>query len=215
MTTLEPAHPEKDLLLPYLDGELSARQVRRVRRHVEACWECRSELEDLQKAVGECMRYRRQTDGAWPEPPQPWSDLSSEFARIDAAARNAPRSRPFLRWAALSASAAALVAATLTIRPWESRPATEAPQTRPQSPAHRKPQDAPSPPAGTPARTEAPPPSARVRAMEPKPLVIEASLADELRAVAALHQLGADLGDPVEVAREGGRVVVRGAGLSP
>jgi hypothetical protein len=46
-------------------------------------------------------------------------------------------------------------------------------------------------------------------------LVIEASLADELRAVAALHQLGADLGDPVEVAREGGRVIVRGAGLSP
>jgi hypothetical protein len=46
-------------------------------------------------------------------------------------------------------------------------------------------------------------------------VVIEASLADELRAVAALHQLGADLGDPVEVAREGGRVIVRGAGLSP
>jgi hypothetical protein len=51
--------------------------------------------------------------------------------------------------------------------------------------------------------------------MEPKSLVIEASLADELRAVAALHQLGADLGDPVEVAREGGRVIVRGVGLSP
>jgi hypothetical protein len=46
-------------------------------------------------------------------------------------------------------------------------------------------------------------------------LVIEASLADELRAVLALHQLGADLGDPVEVAREGSRVVVRGAGVSP
>jgi hypothetical protein len=46
-------------------------------------------------------------------------------------------------------------------------------------------------------------------------LVIEASLADEVRAVTALHQLGADLGDPVEVAREGGRVIVRGAGLSP
>jgi hypothetical protein len=46
-------------------------------------------------------------------------------------------------------------------------------------------------------------------------LVIEASLSDELRATLALHQLGADLGDPVEVAREGGRVVVRGVGLSP
>ena len=47
MTTLKPSHPEKDLLLPYLDGELSTRQARRVRRHVEACWECRGELEEL------------------------------------------------------------------------------------------------------------------------------------------------------------------------
>jgi hypothetical protein len=36
-----------------------------------------------------------------------------------------------------------------------------------------------------------------------------------LQAVAALHQLGADLGDPVEVAREGSQIVVSGTGLSP
>jgi hypothetical protein len=215
MTTLEPRHPEKELLLPYLDGELSRRQAWRVRRHVEACWECRSELEELQKMVGECVRYRRQLEGgAWPQPPHPWRDLSPEFVRIDAAARSSAR-RPFLRWAALAASAAALAAATITLRTWESRPAGEAPPLRPQSPAHKIPQDAPSPPAGTPARTETLVPSARVRAPERQPLVIEASLADELRAVAALHQLGADLGDPVEVAREGGRVIVRGTGLSP
>jgi hypothetical protein len=215
MTGHELQHPEKDLLLPYLDGELSLRQARRVRRHVEACWECRSELEELQQMVSECVRYRRQLeDGAWPQPPQPWSDLSPDFARIDAAARSSPLSRPLFRWAALAASATALVAATLIFRPWEGHPAGGTPQLHPQSPAHRKPQDAPSPPAGTPARTEALAPSARVRASEPKPLVIEAGLSDELRAILALHQLGADLGDPVEVAREGGRVVVRGAGVS-
>jgi hypothetical protein len=217
MTTLKPGHPEKELFLPYLDGELSPRQARRVRRHVEACWECRSELEELQKTVGECVRYRRRLeDGAWPRPPQPWSDLSREFARIDASAKSSPLSRPFIRWTALAASAAALVAATLTYRTWERHPAGDAPELRPQRPAHRKPLDAPSPPAGTAAaRTDTLVPSARTRAPESKPLVIEASIADELRAVAALHQLGADLGDPVEVAREGGRVVVRGAGLSP
>ena len=216
MTGNDLRHTEKDLLLPYLDGELSLRQARRVRRHVEACWECRSELEELQKTVGECVRYRCHLGyGAWPQPPQPWSDLSLDFARIEAAARSSPLSRPFFRWAALAASATALVAATLILRPWEGHPAGETPQLRPQSPAHRKPQDAPSPPAGAPARTEALPPSARVRAGEDKPLVIEASLSDELRAILALHQLGADLGDPVEVAREGGRVVVRGAGVSP
>jgi hypothetical protein len=214
MTTLQPRHPEKELLLPYLDGELSLRQTRRVRRHVEACWQCRSELEELQKTVGECVRYRRQLeDGAWPQPPHPWRDLSPEFARIDAV--RSSRSRPFLRWAALAASAAALVAATITLRTRESRHAGDAPPSRPQSPARKIPQDAPSPPAGTPARTETRVPSARVRAPERQPVVLEANLADELRAVAALHQLGADLGDPVEVAREGGRVIVRGAGVSP
>jgi hypothetical protein len=209
-------HPERELLLPYLDGELSPRQARQVRRHVEACWQCRSELEELETTVAECVRYRQKLDdGAWPQPPQPWSDISRDFARIDAAAGRSALSRSFIRWAALAASAAALVAATLTIRTWERQPAGNAPELRPQSPAHRKPQDAPSPPAGTAARTDALVPSARTRAPERTPVVIEAGISDELRAVAALHQLGADLGDPVEVAREDGRVVVRGAGLSP
>jgi hypothetical protein len=216
MTRFDLRHPESELLLRYLDGELSPRQARRVRRHLEACWQCRNELEELQETVGECVRYRHQLeDTTWAQPPQPWSDLSPGFARVDAAARTSLLSRPFIRWTALAASAAALVAATLTYRTWERQPGEHAPELRPQRPMHRKPQDAPSPPAGTPARTETLVPSARVRAPEPKPLVIEASVADELRAVAALHQLGADLGDPVEVAREGGRVVVRGAGLSP
>jgi hypothetical protein len=38
---------------------------------------------------------------------------------------------------------------------------------------------------------------------------------DELRAVAALHQVGADLGDPVEVSRNGSEVVVSGVGIDP
>jgi hypothetical protein len=42
---------------------------------------------------------------------------------------------------------------------------------------------------------------------------LEASTSDELEVVAALHRLGADLGDPVEVAREQGRIVVRGSGI--
>ncbi len=40
-----------------------------------------------------------------------------------------------------------------------------------------------------------------------------ATAGDELRAVAALHQVGADLGDPVEVSRNGADVVVSGVGI--
>jgi len=42
-----------------------------------------------------------------------------------------------------------------------------------------------------------------------------ASISEELRVVAALHEIGADLGDPVEITRSGGRVLVSGAGIPP
>jgi Putative zinc-finger len=211
MSSLELRHPESELLLPYLDGELPARKARQVRRHVEACWQCRAELEELEKTVGECMRYRRRLqESPLAQPPQPWSDLSHEFARIDAASRrSALWVRPLVRWGAFAAASAAVVAATLTLRNW-NRPAAHVPQPPPQSSlVTQLPKPASSPVISSPA-----PP---VRSREPRrqPVALEASLADELRAVAALHQMGADLGDPVEVAREGNRVVVRGAGVSP
>jgi hypothetical protein len=46
-----------------------------------------------------------------------------------------------------------------------------------------------------------------------KPEIQAAGPAEELRVIAALHALGADLGEPVEVKREGGRVMVGIAGL--
>jgi Putative zinc-finger len=42
-----------------------------------------------------------------------------------------------------------------------------------------------------------------------------ATAGDELRAVAALHDVGADLGDPVEVSRTASEVVVSGVGVDP
>lgn len=214
MSSLEMQHPERELLLPFLDGELPGRKARQVRRHVEACWQCRAELEELQKTVGECVRYRRQIQEVpFAQPPQPWGDLSHEFARIDAAAERRPLfSRPLIRWTVLVASSAA-VAATLTLRTWDRHPAAEIPKPPPERSIVQLP-EVPSSPARTspsPAGT-LPVPS---RAPERSPVIFTASLADELRAVAALHQLGADLGDPVEVAREGGHVVVRGTGISP
>jgi len=49
----------------------------------------------------------------------------------------------------------------------------------------------------------------------PSPSSGFATAGDELRAVAALHQVGADLGDPVEVSRNGSEVVVSGVGIDP
>jgi hypothetical protein len=40
-----------------------------------------------------------------------------------------------------------------------------------------------------------------------------ASISEELQVLAALHEIGADLGDPVEITRSGGRVLVSGVGV--
>jgi len=42
-----------------------------------------------------------------------------------------------------------------------------------------------------------------------------ASISDELEVLAALHQIGADLGDPIQVTLADGRVAVEGAGVAP
>ncbi len=62
-----------------------------------------------------------------------------------------------------------------------------------------------------PRRENAPVPPAAIPPIELAP----ATVADELRVLEALHRMGADLGDPIEVARDGAFVNVRGFGLDP
>jgi len=58
-------------------------------------------------------------------------------------------------------------------------------------------------------------PSAPVPAEAPREVAKMATPAEELQVFALLRQLGADLGEPVDVSREAGQVVVRGVGVTP
>ena len=79
-------HPDDGLLLRYTDGELTPGEARQVEKHLEACWQCRTEIEELKATVAECMRYRKNDLSAQlPPPPNPWPDLARGFAEIDAA----------------------------------------------------------------------------------------------------------------------------------
>jgi hypothetical protein len=83
MRHLVMSHLENGDLLRYLDGELPRRKARLVRQHLEACWQCRTELASLETTVADCVDYRKHVLGAClPAPPQPWKDLSREFDRI-------------------------------------------------------------------------------------------------------------------------------------
>jgi len=119
MSSLGMRHPEEGQLLRYLDGELLGRKARQIRKHLEACWHCRAELEELQNTVGECVRYRNNVMGTCLPPPGPWQDLSRGFDRIDASvdaeslaarlARVLFLPRPAVPWAVTAAIAVAVV----------------------------------------------------------------------------------------------------------
>ena len=77
------SHPDDGLLLRHFDGELKGRQAKQVERHLAACWQCRTHVEELQSTVAECMKYREQVlETHLPAPPAAWSDLP--FSRVDA-----------------------------------------------------------------------------------------------------------------------------------
>jgi len=71
-------------LLRYSDGELPARSVDEVRSHVEACWQCRVALNEMQEVVAECVGYRKNVlQRYFPPPPAPWVDIYRGFSAID------------------------------------------------------------------------------------------------------------------------------------
>jgi hypothetical protein len=124
MTKWASGHPDDGVLLRYLDGELRGRETRRVRAHLEACWQCRSEREALEATVGDCVEYRRKAMAAGlPEPPRPWIDLYAAMNRQDARAEKVAIG-PGWRWAA--AVVAAGLALALVYRQFERPPAVEA-----------------------------------------------------------------------------------------
>jgi hypothetical protein len=122
MSNLQLRHPEEGLLLRYVDGELPGRKACQVRSHLEACWQCRAQMEELESAIGECVRYRKNVlIPSLPPPPEPWRSLDFERAVRELAAERADQSwfarmarflSPFhnggLRWALSGAAALAL-----------------------------------------------------------------------------------------------------------
>jgi hypothetical protein len=93
MSNLDLRHPEDGLLLRYLDGELPGRKARQVRTHLEACWQCRAQVEELESAISECVRYRKDVLApSLPPPPQAWRSL--DFERVEA---ELSKQSPFVR----------------------------------------------------------------------------------------------------------------------
>lgn len=89
MSSLDTRNPNHHLndeqLLRFADGEMTSREAEPVERHLAACWQCRTHLEDLTQTIGACVRYRKTLfDDCFPSPPAPWCDLHSRMSAVDA-----------------------------------------------------------------------------------------------------------------------------------
>ena len=218
MNRWQPNHPDEGDLLRYADGELPPRQARRIQAHLAACWQCRAAHAEIERTISECVRYRQTVlQSCLPEPPAPWADIHRRFAALHEETESQPllrRIREQLRagWlspqrVAVGAVLAALVWAQATLifrgrEPVQPSPVEVAPSALPP-PAVPKVEPLPPVPAK---------PAARTIVRQP---IETATPGDELQVFALLRRLGADLGEPVEVTRQAGQVVVSGTGISP
>lgn len=91
-------HPSEEQLLRYSDGELPGHATSHVHSHLRACWQCRTNLEEVEKTVGACVRYRTTVlQRHLPAPPAPWADIYRSFAEIDALLPQPSFAERFLR----------------------------------------------------------------------------------------------------------------------
>jgi len=134
MNRHDSVHPEAGEILRYADGELSTKEAAEMRAHLEACWQCRAAHSDVQKSIGEYVRYREVSAGLLPAPPRPWFDIYRQFdlagaalAQPSAAARLFGSIRAFFTSPArLAPVALALVAGFVVTDTFRNTPSVKA-----------------------------------------------------------------------------------------
>ena len=122
-------HPDSEALLRYADGESPAGGAAAIRSHLEACWQCRAELDEIEKTVRACVRYRKEVlEPCLPAPPAPWTDIYGRFDEIDAAGRVSFRERLLraLRPAVWAPAAVAVILLSLVWLRFRQAPSVEA-----------------------------------------------------------------------------------------
>lgn len=58
-------HPDEEVLLAYLDGEVSNARMRAIRTHLKTCWNCRAalaELESQAEAISRLLAEKSQDE---------------------------------------------------------------------------------------------------------------------------------------------------------
>ncbi len=123
----EESHLSDQELLLAVDGELTPREAERVESHLAACWACRVRKQEIETAIGEFVRFQRQSfDSRIPPSDGPRALLKAHLAQQAEAERASrlrwPRSISWrFGWALLAAILAAATVTSLVFRGYLER----------------------------------------------------------------------------------------------
>ena len=191
-------HPDESVAIRFLDGELTEREAAELRSHLDGCWQCRRNLGEWQGTIDAFLRLRESVlFAADPPPPNPWLPLDELYP--PRAAQATARWWNFWKLAAVTAAIAlAVFAAAIAFRV-------------PAEPKKTAPPPPPSvlvlPPTARPTPVSAAPPAVQPEEVQPSPLH------NQVLAARVLHELDADLGEPVAVVPSATHAIVRAKGL--
>lgn len=216
----EKQHPGEAQLAQFADGQLNPKDTEQIKKHLGHCWQCRTRVEELSTAIAEFIRYRNHFIAPQDvEPPRPWLEIRPHLEELDEKAAHTShwvrlRARLGQMFALPRIALAGLLISCLAVawigykptRPMGVSPATQ--QGGPTAAENAPPTPQPSPSVAT--------PRSKVRQAPVNSGQAPASSSDELRVLASLHRIGADLGDPIEIRRNRNeQIVIRGVGLTP
>jgi hypothetical protein len=97
-----PSHVSEDLLLRYVDGELTQREAAAVRDHLDACSDCSRAVDQYRRSLDALLAWHRDRKQSLPAPPLPWK---SPFPAPRVPGFPAGRGRTIWRWGAIAAAA--------------------------------------------------------------------------------------------------------------
>src|SRR5713226_5839235 len=77
-------HPPREMLLLFVDGELSAKETTQLETHLEACWPCRVKTKKIQEAIADIIEFDEQVLTPRLNPPQGWRNFDRQLRQLAA-----------------------------------------------------------------------------------------------------------------------------------
>src|SRR5882762_1780008 len=77
-------HPPREMLLLFVDGELSAKDTTQLETHLEACWPCRVKTKKIQEAIADIIEFDEQVLTPRLNPPQGWRNFDRQLRQLAA-----------------------------------------------------------------------------------------------------------------------------------